>query len=63
MENSVRYINEKVVAEKTGYSLATLRNWRHLGKGPNYVKVGKSVRYPLKDLVEFMESHKIKTGN
>ncbi len=28
-----------------GYSPATLRQWRYLGLGPPYSKIGKHVRY------------------
>jgi predicted DNA-binding transcriptional regulator AlpA len=61
MENEVRYINEKKVAEMTDFSVQTLRNDRHLGKGIPYTKRGRSVRYRLDEVVAYMESRKIKT--
>jgi len=57
----VQYLTEKQVSEITGRALQTLRNERFLGKGIPYVKVGRSVRYSLEDVVEFMESRKIGT--
>ena len=62
MENEIypRYLNEKEVAEMTGFSLSTLRNNRFLNKGIPYIKVGKSVRYDLKEVISFMERHRIK---
>lgn len=33
------------VAERTGFKVRTLRNWRSLGTGPAYLKVGRLVRY------------------
>ncbi|HHS12290.1 MAG TPA: DNA-binding protein [bacterium] len=54
-----RYLNEKEVADMTGFSLSTLRNNRFLSKGIPYIKVGKSVRYDLKEVVAFMERHRI----
>ena len=31
----------------------TLSNWRHQAKGPPFVKIGRSVRYPLATLVDW----------
>ena len=49
-------INEKKAAGILGCSTATLQQWRHYGKPPNYVKVGRLVRYREKDLQQFVES-------
>lgn len=55
---------EKRISELYGWAVSTLRNWRHLGKGPPYLKVGRSVRYRLDDVEAFLELHKIETeGN
>jgi len=61
MNEHVQYLNEKQVATITGRALSTLRNERFLGKGMPYIKIGKSVRYKYDDIIEFMESRKIKT--
>jgi len=57
-----QYLNEKEVAKITRLSLATLRNDRFLSRGIPYVKIGRSVRYSLEDVIQYMESHKIKTA-
>jgi hypothetical protein len=57
----VQYLTEKQVAEITGRALQTLRNERFLGRGIPYVKVGRSIRYSLEDVVGFMEARKIRT--
>ena len=57
--NTERYLTEKQVSEMTGLALATLRNKRYFGEEPTYIKVGRSVRYALSDIVNFMESKKI----
>lgn len=54
-----RYLDEKQVAEITRLSVTTLRNWRHQGKGPAYIKIGRAVRYPLPDLIEFLEQRRV----
>ena len=59
--NTPKYIDEKQVSEITGRALPTLRNDRHNGRGIIYCKIGKSVRYCFDDVIEFMESRKIKT--
>jgi len=50
-----QYLTEKQVAEITGFALSTLRNNRFMQRGIPYVKVGKSVRYKLGDVIEFMD--------
>ena len=61
MENHIKYITEKEVSEITGRALSTLRNERFLGKGIPYIKIGKSVRYRLDDVIEYMEERRIVT--
>ncbi len=56
-----KYLNEKQVAEMTGFALQTLRNDRFLGQRIPYIKSGRSIRYSLDDVVEFMEAHRIQT--
>jgi predicted DNA-binding transcriptional regulator AlpA len=54
-----RYISEKEVSAITGLSLQTLRNYRSVGKGPTYCKIGRAVRYPLSDLLSYMDARKV----
>ena len=56
-----RYLNEVQVAKITGRALSTLRNERSKRTGIPYLKIGRSVRYNIKDVIEFMESRKIRT--
>jgi len=53
------YVNEKKVSEITGLALPTLRNDRSTKRRLPYIKVGKSVRYSLRDVIDFMERHRI----
>jgi len=59
MNDTPKYVDERKVSEITGRALPTLRNDRHNRRGIPYCKVGRSVRYALSDVVEFMESRKI----
>lgn len=40
----------------------TLAEWRHLGKGPNYVKIGSNVRYRASDIEKFLAANVVETG-
>lgn len=52
-------INEDQVARVLSVSVQTLRNWRHQSKGPPYIKIGRSVRYPIEDPNQYVEDKKI----
>jgi hypothetical protein len=60
MQNAT-YITEKEVSRITGRALPTLRNDRHHRRGIPYIKMGRSVRYCLDDVIDYMEARKIKT--
>jgi predicted DNA-binding transcriptional regulator AlpA len=59
LENSPRYVKECEVSCITGLALQTLRNYRSKGIGPVYCKIGRSVRYPLADLVSWIEGFRV----
>lgn len=59
MEDNVKYIDEREVNKITSRALPTLRNDRHNRRGIPYCKIGRSVRYRLSDVIDYMESHKI----
>lgn len=56
------YVDEREAARITGRAVQTLRNDRLLGKGFPYVKIGRSVRYNLAEVLAFMESRRIDPG-
>jgi len=57
-----RFLNERRVAELTGFSLSKLRHDRLARLGIPFVKAGRAVRYSLNDIIQFMESNKVQTG-
>lgn len=60
MDNMDSLLREKEVAAILGLSTNTLRKWRSLRKGPNYVKLGGyAVRYSREDVEAFKEQRKI----
>jgi predicted DNA-binding transcriptional regulator AlpA len=50
------FLTEKEVAQQISVSLASLRRWRLLQRGPRFVKVGVLVRYRPEDLEQWMAS-------
>ena len=58
-ENTDRYLNEHEVSKITGRAVQTLRNDRMNCRGFPYVKIGRSVRYSLNDILDFMEARKV----
>jgi len=52
----INFLNDQQVAEFLGVSVATIRRWRLLGRGPKYLKIGAAVRYKLDDLTTWIES-------
>jgi len=59
MEDQERYINDVEAAKLLSASPQTLRNWRHIGRGPAYSKRGRMVRYRVQDLLNFMKERRI----
>ena len=59
----LKFMTEKDVAELTGIALSTLRNDRFHKRGIPYIKIRRSVRYDLRDVLKYMEEHKIITDN
>lgn len=54
-------INEKEAATYLGLAVQTLRNRRFTRQPPPYLKLGKSVRYQIQDLDEYLASCRIDT--
>jgi predicted DNA-binding transcriptional regulator AlpA len=49
-------LNEHDVAGITGLSVASVRRWRLLRRGPKYLKIGAAVRYKPEDISAWLES-------
>ena len=50
------------VAEYLGMPAETLKQWRHRGTGPRYLKVGKHVRYRRTDVDAWCEAMAVTPG-
>jgi excisionase family DNA binding protein len=51
-----RLLSTEEVAEVLGRPARTLRQWRYLGEGPRYLKVGATVRYRARDIEEWLRA-------
>ena len=56
-----RALTEREVADMLGLSVATLRAWRHRGKGPRFLRLGRSVRYLPSDVADFVRASAVDT--
>ena len=61
MIETERAITEVEAAERLGLSIKTLRAWRCRGRGPKFVRFGRSVRYFPSDLDEFIRRNTVST--
>jgi hypothetical protein len=52
-------LNEKQASQYLCCSVAALRKWRLLGKGPTYCKIGRLVRYADVDLSEYLDANRV----
>lgn len=55
----IRNLDEKKAANMLGVAVQTLRNWRHIRKGPAYIKLGRAIRYRQDDLVDYLNKRRI----
>ncbi|MGQ9689572.1 MAG: helix-turn-helix domain-containing protein [Desulfobaccales bacterium] len=52
-------MNDVEAAKILSSSAQTLRNWRHLGRGPAYSKRGRMIRYRVQDLLDCMRAGRV----
>lgn len=50
-------LNTRETAARLHVSLGTLANWRTTGSGPRYIKWGKIILYPVRELDAFEAKH------
>lgn len=62
-DNLGRLMNEQEAAAFLAMSVKTLQQWRFYCKPPVYHKFGRSVRYSLSDLEDFVASRKVSPVN
>jgi predicted DNA-binding transcriptional regulator AlpA len=50
------YITESQLSKLTQISVKTLRTWRWRGDGPAFYRLGRSVRYSISDVNEWLQN-------
>ena len=51
------------LGRKLGKSPAALAQWRYLGVGPKFIKLGRSVRYRINDVEDWLDSQTMERTN
>lgn len=49
-------LEEGEAAQFLRVSIRTLQSWRVSGRGPRYIKLGRSVRYDRKTLIDWLDA-------
>lgn len=56
MTTAVLLSENEAAAYLGGISPKTLTNWRYMGQGPSFVKIGRCIRYSPADLDRYVEA-------
>jgi predicted DNA-binding transcriptional regulator AlpA len=51
-------LTEALAAARLGLKVATLRAWRHQGRGPAFVRLGRAIRYLSSDVDQFLSANR-----
>ena len=51
-------LTEVEAAARLGLKVATLRAWRHQGRGPVFVRLGRAIRYLRTDIDDFLVANR-----
>lgn len=52
-------IGERDASRYIGMSVPWMRQGRMRGRGPAYIRIGRSIRYRIADLDRWLEQHKV----
>lgn len=51
------HLKPEEVAERLRTTVGTLANWRVRGHGPKYIKLGRKILYPVREIEAFEARH------
>ena len=54
-----RLVDTRDAADMLGRHPAVLADWRHQGRGPKYIRDGRSIRYRIGDLIDYIDENTI----
>ena len=61
MMEEKKFLTPQQVADRYGVvTVRTLANWRSIGQGPNYIKIGGRVMYSVECVAEWEKTRKRK---
>jgi len=60
-ELSDRFVPDTIAAGLIGTTPATMRRWRHEGRGPRHARIGSNIRYKITWLEEFVAQRVVET--
>jgi hypothetical protein len=52
-----RLLDERLTARMMSVSVAALRRWRHEGRGPQFVRLERCVRYDVRTIERFLSEN------
>jgi excisionase family DNA binding protein len=55
-EDGPRHLSPDDLAEREGVSVTTVYQWNRLGTGPQYMRIGRHVRYRHADVIAWEDS-------
>ena len=53
MKTDTKHLTSRQLADRWGIKEGTLRNWRYIGEGPAFMKVGRSIRYRMANVLYY----------
>jgi predicted DNA-binding transcriptional regulator AlpA len=56
-------INEEAAAKVLQIHKVTLATWRHEGRGPTYIKIGKNIRYRPSEIESYLEQRTVRPAS
>jgi hypothetical protein len=62
LDTDLGLITEQAYAQFVGKTLGSVRNERHLGRGPAFVKLGRTIKYPLAEVQRYVAANTRKPG-
>ena len=57
-----KYLSPEKLAEHYGVPLETVYGWNKKGTGPDYIRVGRHIRYRPKDIEAWEKSQLVTSG-
>lgn len=57
MKHPLAVYTPSELARRWRISRKTLANWRSLGRGPRWIKIGHAVRYPIAEIQRAEKQH------